>query len=133
MKTSTYLAVMVLALIWSSDFLYDLSACPTSEEVLMNVSAYCPGACCCGEFADGRTANDYEIQEGDHFVAADKRFAFGTKMIIPGYFGGKVVEVKDRGGAIKGNCLDLFFHDHQAALEWGRQQLYVRIINDADH
>ena len=101
---------------------------------LFNVSAYCPGACCCGEFADGRTANNYKIQPGDHFVAAPKKYPFGTKMVIPGYNNGRPVEVKDRGGAIKGNKIDLFFGDkdgvsgHQRALNWGRQHLYVEIV-----
>jgi 3D (Asp-Asp-Asp) domain-containing protein len=98
------------------------------QGTLMNVSAYCGGPCCCGKWADGRTASNHKIREGDRFVAAPKRYPFGTKMIVPGYNDGQVVEVKDRGGAIKGNCLDLFFNDHQAALEWGRQQVYVRIV-----
>jgi len=33
----------------------------------------------------------------------------------------------DRGGAIKGNRLDLFFQTHQQALEWGVQHLDVLI------
>ena len=30
------------------------------EVIRMRVTAYCPGACCCGEFADGITANHPE-------------------------------------------------------------------------
>jgi 3D (Asp-Asp-Asp) domain-containing protein len=35
--------------------------------------------------------------------------------------------VEDRGGAIKGKRLDLFFDSHKEALEWGRQQLDVKV------
>ena len=134
MKTSTYLAVMVLALIWSSNFLYDLSACPTSKKVLFNVSAYCQDSCCTGSWSDGVTASGYVIQPGDRFVAAPKKYPFGTKMVIPGYADGKVVEVKDRGGAIKAgkngelDRLDLYFDTHQKALNFGRKNIEVRIL-----
>ena len=46
---------------------------------------------------------------------------------IPGYAEGKPVPVLDRGGAIKGNRLDVFFPTHQAALNWDRKTLTVEI------
>ena len=97
-----------------------------------NVSAYCAGPCCCGEFADGITASGHKIQPGDVFVAAPKSIPFGTKLWIPGYNGGKAVAVLDRGGAIKGNKLDVFFggkDGHQKALQFGRQYLQVEFEN----
>jgi len=93
----------------------------------MRVTAYCPCSKCCGEYADGITASGYEIQPGACFVAADRRFAFGTKMIIPGYNNSLAVEVLDRGGAIQGNRLDVFFATHSEALEWGVQHLNIEI------
>lgn len=59
-------------------------------------------------------------------IAADTRYyPFGTKMFVPGY-GWGIVE--DRGGAIKGpNRIDLFFHSHDDALQWGRKKIPVRI------
>ena len=97
----------------------------------MRVTAYCPCEKCCGKWADGITASGHKIQPGDHFVAAPKAFPFGTTMIIPGYplagQAGEEVEVKDRGGAIKGDCLDVFFPTHQEALNWGVQILDVEI------
>ena len=63
------------------------------------------------------------------FVAADTRLLpFGTKLVIPGYANDQPVEVIDRGGAIKGNKLDVYFHDHQTAREWGRQKLIVTVV-----
>ena len=69
------------------------------------------------------TASGVYAQRGT--LAADTRyFPMGTIMYIPGYGWGKV---EDRGGAIKGNKLDLFFDSHQEALDWGRQQVEVRV------
>jgi 3D (Asp-Asp-Asp) domain-containing protein len=95
--------------------------------VRMKVTGYCPCSKCCGEYADGITANGHKIQPGDTFVAADKRYSFGTEMVIEGYNDGKPVKVLDRGGAIKGNKLDAFFHTHQEALEWGVRYIDVKV------
>jgi 3D (Asp-Asp-Asp) domain-containing protein len=97
------------------------------KRVKMCVTGYCPCRQCCGEFSDGITANNHRILWGDTFVAADKSYPFGTKMVIPGYNSDKTVLVMDRGGAIKGNHLDLLFHTHQEALEWGVQYLDVLV------
>jgi 3D (Asp-Asp-Asp) domain-containing protein len=34
----------------------------------------------------------------------------------------------DRGSAIKGEHLDVFFPTHEQALQWGRQRLPVTVI-----
>jgi 3D (Asp-Asp-Asp) domain-containing protein len=58
-------------------------------------------------------------------VAADTRYyPMGTLLYIPGYGWGRV---EDRGGAIKNQKLDLYFHSHQDALKWGRQQKAVQV------
>jgi 3D (Asp-Asp-Asp) domain-containing protein len=97
--------------------------------VRMRVTAYCPCPKCCGQYADGMTACGHVIETGDTFVAADRRYAFGTEMIVPGYSHGRTVKVLDRGGAIKGDRIDLFFPTHQEALEWGVQYLNVIVLN----
>lgn len=61
-------------------------------------------------------------------MAADKSVPFGTLVIVPGYADGRPVKVLDRGGAIKGNRLDVFFTDHQEALNWGVQWRKVRFV-----
>ena len=91
----------------------------------MEVTAYCGCEKCCGQYADGITANGHVIHPGDKFVAASKTFQFGTKMYIPGY--GQVV-VKDRGGTIKGDRLDVYFSTHEEALKWGRQKCICLIF-----
>lgn len=101
---------------------------PRYETMQMRVTAYCPCPICCGEYSDGVTANGHIISDGDRFVAADRRFAFDTEMLIPGYNNSNVVKVYDRGGAIKGNKLDVFFNTHQEALNWGVQHLDVKVL-----
>ncbi len=97
------------------------------EMIEMRVTAYCPCPSCCGEYSDGITACGYVIQPGDTFVAADGRYSFDTEMLIPGYSNSKPVKVLDRGGAIKGNRLDVFFATHDEALQWGVQYLEVNV------
>jgi 3D (Asp-Asp-Asp) domain-containing protein len=53
-------------------------------------------------------------------IAADTSlYPFGTVLYIEGYGYGRV---EDRGGAIKGARLDLWFPSHRAALAWGRRK-----------
>jgi 3D (Asp-Asp-Asp) domain-containing protein len=96
----------------------------------MRVTAYCPCPKCCGKHSDGRTACGHKIAEGDTFVAADKRYRFGTKMVVSGYNDSAPVEVLDRGGAIRGNRLDVFFNSHKEARRWGVRYLLVKVWAD---
>ncbi len=95
--------------------------------VRMRVTAYCPCKVCCGRFAKGRTANGYVIRRGDSFVAAPKKYTFGTEIIVPQYNDDKPIIVNDRGGAIKGNRLDVFFQSHAEATKWGIKYLDVKV------
>ncbi len=99
------------------------------QTIRMRVTAYCPCPKCCGKYSDGVTACGHKIKPGDTFVAADKRYSFGTEMVVAGYSGGQPVKVLDRGGAIKGNRLDVFFASHQVALEWGVRYIDVKVRN----
>jgi len=97
------------------------------QTVRMRVTAYCPCEKCCGEYSDGQTASGHNIRPGDAFVAADRKYPFGTEMVIAGYNNNRPVKVLDRGGAIKGNRLDVFFASHQQALEWGVRYRDVKV------
>ena len=71
----------------------------------------------------GQTASGVRAHYGT--VAADTAvLPFGTVIEIPGYGYGRV---EDRGGAIRGKRLDLWFPSHEAALRWGRKRIRVRI------
>ena len=96
----------------------------------MNVSGYCACKSCCGKNAIGITASGKNVSANNgKFVAAPRNYKFGTKMIIPGYAGNVQVPVYDRGGAIKGNKLDLYFKTHKEALIWGRRYVDVIVID----
>ena len=100
------------------------------DTILMEVTAYCPCTQCCGPLAHGVTASGKPVSyNGGEFVAADIRLLpFGSTISVPGYAGGDVIEVVDRGGAIRGKRLDVYFDDHQTALKWGRQTLPVQVL-----
>lgn len=110
----------------------------------MEVTAYCNcGKCCSWErswfglgppvFSSGAnkgkrkeigvTASGTKARYGT--IAADTSvLPFGTVIEVPGYGYGRV---EDRGGAIKGSRLDLWFPSHEAALKWGRKKIKVRV------
>lgn len=72
-----------------------------------------------------RTARETWPSRGT--VAVDPRVVpLGTRMHIEGY--GEAVAV-DTGGAIKGYRLDLYMDGRKEALEWGRRQVEVTILD----
>lgn len=104
------------------------------KAVDMLVTAYSPDATSCGPFADGLTASGYSIwTNGMKLAAADtSMLPFGTVITVPGYNDGKPIPVLDRGGAIKGNRLDVLYPTHNVAMKWGRQNLQVTVWEYAD-
>ncbi|MDA3926975.1 MAG: 3D domain-containing protein [Kiritimatiellae bacterium] len=115
-----------------------------SRIVVVETTGYCNCGKCCGWkrsfFGLGRpvfssgpnkgkpkkvgvTASGTTAQHGT--IAADtSKLPFGTIIYIPRYGYGRV---EDRGGAIKGAKLDLWFSSHEKALKWGRRKMKVRI------
>ncbi|SEP74849.1 3D (Asp-Asp-Asp) domain-containing protein [Lachnospiraceae bacterium NE2001] len=79
------------------------------------LTGYCPCVICCGK-TDKVTASG-AIATSNHTIAADSRYAFGTQMII----NGQVYTVEDRGGAIQGNHIDVYFDTHSEALAFGKK------------
>jgi 3D (Asp-Asp-Asp) domain-containing protein len=105
-------------------------ASPQFTVRMMEVTAYCACKKCCGPRAAGITASGRPVTyNGGRFVAADKAFSFNTKLLIPGYGEGQAVPVLDRGGAIKGNKLDVYFPTHAEARQWGRRMIPVTVLN----
>lgn len=114
-----------------------------SEFITLETTGYCKCGQCCGWKRNiwlqpvyssgpqagqrkkvGETACGSKAKPGT--IAADTNvFAFGTRMRVPGYGWGTV---EDRGGAIKGGRLDLFFDSHEEALQWGRRTVTVEVI-----
>lgn len=50
----------------------------------------------------------------------------GTKVYVEGY---GYATAEDIGGAIKGNRIDVFIPTQSGALEWGRKQVKVTILD----
>lgn len=93
----------------------------TSGTQVYKITAYCSCAKCCGK-TNGRTAMGTKATAG-RTVAASAQFAFGTKLNINGH----VYTVEDRGGAIKGNKIDIYVNSHAEALAWGVRYLPVSV------
>ena len=91
--------------------------------VKFTATGYCPCSSCCNK-TTGITASGTKATAG-RTVAMSSKYSFGTKVEIKG-MGTYVVE--DRGGAIKGNKIDIYFNSHQEALNFGRRTLYLRLI-----
>lgn len=60
-------------------------------------------------------------------IAAPKNYPMGTGMFVPGYGCGTV---QDRGGAIKGSHIDVWFSSTKAAKNWGIPHLPVEVCDD---
>ena len=93
----------------------------TGETRIFKITAYCACSKCCGK-QTGITASGTRATAG-RTVAASSQFAFGTKLII----NGKQYTVEDRGGAIKGNKIDIYMNTHAEALKWGVKYLPVQV------
>lgn len=98
--------------------------------ITMNVSAYCLCEKCCGIWAEKGKINGVRVTASGRpavgrICAAPPEYPFGTVFEVEGY--GEYV-VQDRGGAIKGNKLDLLMDSHGKAILFGRQWLKVRIV-----
>ena len=85
-------------------------------------TGYCPGSCCCGQWASGYTASGTWATEG--ITCACGMFDFGTVLYIEG-FGYRVVE--DRG--VEGEFVDIFYSSHDAASAHGLQYVNVWLVN----
>ena len=86
------------------------------------VTAYCSCSKCCGSHANGYTASGTRATAG-RTVAAPSNLPYGTKLNI----NGRTYVVEDRGGAIKGNRIDVYVNSHSEALAWGVRYLPVEV------
>lgn len=98
------------------------------------LTAYCSCSKCCGKWADNRPvdAEGNEIVIGstgerlipNHSIAVDPEIIpYGTTVVI----NGQEYVAEDCGGAIKGNRIDVYFNNHNEALEFGVQTADVYI------
>jgi len=104
-----------------------------TEWMVFKATAYCPCEKCCGKWAKNRpngivyTANGKVAKEGETIAADWDVLPPGTQVEIQGIGTRKV---QDRGGAIRGNRIDIYFETHGQALKFGVQEVRLRIMGE---
>lgn len=93
------------------------------EPFVINASAYTASADECGN-DKGVTASGIKVKE-NRTIACPPSFPFGAKIEIEG-MGTYVCE--DRGGAIKGNKIDIYMETKAEAFKFGRRNLMAKIV-----
>ncbi len=106
-----------------------------ARTIRMTVTAYSPDEKSCGPDARGITSSLHHVKTNAmKLVAADSKvLPLGSMITVPGYDSGNIVPVLDRGGAIKGNKLDVLFPTDAAARKWGVKTLNVVVWEYADN
>lgn len=92
------------------------------------LTAYCPCAKCCGKWANGITATGTTATEGRTIAVDPALIPYGATVTV--YFpdgASHSYTAEDCGGGIKGNRLDIYFDDHQVALQFGVQSAMVYV------
>ena len=93
------------------------------EKFTINASAYTAAADECGK-SDGITASGLKVAE-KRTLACPPSFPFGTKISIEGM---GEFRCEDRGGAIKGNHVDIYMETKKEAFAFGRRNLTAQVI-----
>lgn len=105
------------------------------KPITMEVTAYDLSYASCQKYPSdkgyGITSSGNKVNEWDT-VAAGSNIPFGTKLYIP-FFADKpnagIFTVSDRGGAITTRRLDIFMESRSDALEFGRRELEVFVLD----
>ncbi|MFS0775060.1 LysM peptidoglycan-binding domain-containing protein [Neobacillus sp. 3P2-tot-E-2] len=101
------------------------AAAPSTKEITVEATAYT--ASC--EGCSGITATGINLLEDPNqkVISVDPSvIPLGSKVYVEGY--GEAI-AGDTGGAIKGNKIDIFIPSKQEAINFGRKQLKVTILN----
>lgn len=103
------------------------------------LTAYCSCEKCCGKWAKNRPVDEEgnqivigasgEVLEAGISIAVDKNvIPYGSTVLI----NGQAYIAHDCGGAIKKNRIDVYFDDHQDALEFGVQYAEVFLLKEGE-
>lgn len=99
------------------------SASSSSKEFYVTATAYTANCSGCS----GVTATGLALSDGMKVIAVDPNvIPLGTKVWVEGY--GNAIAA-DKGGAIKGNKIDVFVGSNAQANNWGRKKVRVKILN----
>lgn len=90
---------------------------------IFRTTAYCPCRKCSQSWG-ARTCTG-TIASAGHTIAVDPRvIPFGTKVMI----NGTIYTAEDRGGAVKGNHIDIFFNTHGETKAYGTRNVEVFLV-----
>lgn len=81
------------------------------------LTAYCACSECCGKWADGITATGTVPVQGRTIAVDEDVIPYGSEVIINGH----TYRAEDCGGSIIGKRIDVYFDNHEEALEFGVQ------------
>ena len=108
---------------------------PEEAWATVTATAYCPCEICCGKWALNRhdgvvyTASGAIAEEGVTIAADWSVYPPGTIIYIEG-IGERTVQ--DRGGAISGQKIDVYFDSHEDALDFGYQEVQIKVISETE-
>lgn len=99
------------------------------------LTAYCPCEICCGEYGKNRPVDKNgkvivygsigeRLNQGFSVAVDPSVIPYGSKVEIDGH----VYTAQDCGGAIKENRIDVYFDNHEEALEFGIREKGVYLI-----
>lgn len=74
-------------------------------------------------YSRGITASGARCKE-NHTISAGRQFKFGTKLMINGI----VYTVEDRGSAVHGNVVDIYFNTYDECVNYGVKNLKVYLV-----
>ena len=104
------------------------------EPEIKSLGVFTATAYCCENYPhicnDGDstyTATGTTPTEGRTIAVDPRVIPYGTEVLI----NGQTYIAEDTGGAIKGNRIDICFTKHADALEFGKRQVEVFIINES--
>ena len=101
------------------------AAAPSSKEITVEATAYT--ASCEGCSGITATGIDLIANPNQKVISVDPSvIPLGSKVYVEGY--GEAI-AGDTGGAIKGNKIDVFIPSKQDAINFGRKQVKVTILN----
>lgn len=88
-------------------------------------TAYCPCYQCSEGW--GRRTSTGAIARSGHTIAVDPRvIPYGSRVMI----GGVIYTAEDRGGAVKGNHIDIFFDSHSQTRQHGTRSEEVFLLTN---
>lgn len=79
------------------------------------LTAYCPCRICCGKWSGGNTASGTKPTSNRTIAVDTNIIPFGTEVMIDG----NTYIAEDTGSAIYANRIDIYFDNHQEALNFG--------------